>query len=187
EAVIAARDLARLLQALVLLVAIVWMAGNLLIVYRAIGSGQRPRRLGDLEIVEAVPRRTLFAATLLFGVILGSLLSLGTGDWWRHAVLAAAPPHFGVSDSTKLAHDVGYYVSVLPWRAAVQNRTLILVVGALGIVALLYGVIGSLRIRHGRIRASDYARTHLGVLLACLAFVMAWGAVLDPAEVVGGL
>ncbi len=187
EALIAARDLARLLQTLVLLVAITWMAGNLLIVYRAIGSVQMPRRLGDLEIVEAVPRRTLLAATVLLGVILGSLLSLGAGDWWRHFILATSPPHFGVPDSTKLGHDAGYYVGVLPWLAGLQNRTLILVVGALGIVALLYGVIGSLRIRRGRIRASDYARAHLGVLLACLAFVIAWGAVLDPAEIVGGL
>jgi hypothetical protein len=187
EALIAARDLARLLQTLVLLVAITWMAGNLLIVYRAIGSVQMPRRLGDLEIVEAVPRRTLLAGTVLLGVILGSFLSLGAGDWWRHFILATSPPHFGVPDSTKLGHDAGYYVSVLPWLAGLQNRTLILVVGALGIVALLYGVIGSLRIRRGRIRASDYARAHLGVLLACLAFVIAWGAVLDPAEIVGGL
>ena len=187
EALIAARDLSRLLQSLVLFVAIAWIAGNLLIVYRAIGSVQMPRRLGDLEIVEAVPRRTLFAATVLLGVILGSLLSLGTGDWWRHAVLAASPPHFGVPDSTRLGHDAGYYVSVLPWLAVLQNRTLILVVGALGIVALLYGVIGSLRIRLGRIRASDYARAHLGVLLACLALVIAWGAALDPGEIVGGL
>ena len=187
EALIAARDLARLLQAFVLMVAIAWMAGNLLFVYRAIGSVQMPRRLGDLEIVEAVPRRTLLAATVLLGIILGTLLSLGTGDWWRHAVLAASPPRFGVLDSTKLGYDAGYYVSVLPWLAAIQNRTLILVVAALGIVALLYGVIGSLRIRRGRIRASDYARTHLGVLGACLALVIAWGAALDPAEIVGGL
>ncbi len=187
EAVIAVRDLSRLLQALVLLVAITWITGNLLIVFRAIGSVQMPHRLGDLEIVEAVPRRTLLAATVLLGVILGTVLSLGTGDWWRHAVLAASPPHFGVPDATKLNHDAGYYVSVLPWLAALQNRTLILVVGALGIVALLYGVIGSLRIRRGRIRASDYARAHLGVLLACLALVIAWGAALDPAEIVGGL
>jgi len=187
EALIAARDLSRLLQAFVLVVAITWIAGNLLLVYRAIGSVQMPRRLGDLEIVEAVPRRTLLAATILLGVILGSLLSLGTADWWRHAVLAAAPPHFGVPDATKLGHDAGYYVSVLPWFAALQNRTLILAVGALGIVALLYGVIGSLRIRRGRIRASDYARRHLGALLACLAVVIAWGAALDPAEIVGGL
>jgi len=187
EALIAARDLARLLQAFVLIVAIAWMAGNLLFVYRAIGSVQMPRRLGDLEIVEAVPRRTLLAATALLGIILGTLLSLGTGDWWRHAVLAASPPRFGILDSTRLGYDAGYYVSVLPWLAAIQNRALILVVAALGIVALLYGVIGSLRIRRGRIRASDYARTHLGVLGACLALVIAWGAALDPAEIVGGL
>ena len=163
------------------------MAGNLLFVYRAIGSVQMPRRLGDLEIVEAVPRRTLLAATVLLGIILGTLLSLGTGDWWRHAVLAASPPRFGVLDSTKLGYDAGYYVSVLPWLAAIQNRALILVVAALGIVALLYGVIGSLRIRRGRIRASDHARAHLGVLLGCLALAIAWGAALDPAEIVGGL
>jgi len=187
EALIAARDLSRLLQAFVLVVAITWIAGNLLWVYRAIGSVQMPRRLGDLEIVEAVPRRTLFAATILLGVILGSVLSLGTGDWWRHVVLAAAPPNFGVPDATKLGHDAGYYVSVLPWFAALQNRTLILVVGALGIVALLYGIIGSLRISRNRIRATDYARRHLGGLLACLAAVIAWGAALDPAEIVGGL
>ncbi len=177
----------RVWRALARLVAFAWMAGILLIVCRAIGSVQMPRRLGDLEIVEAVPRRTLLVATFLLGIVLGALLSLGTGDWWRHAVLAKAPPHFGVSDSTTLGHDAGYYVSVLPWLAALQNRSLILVLGALGVVALLYGVIGSLRIRRGRIRASDYARAHLGVLLACLALVIAWGAALDPAEIVGGL
>lgn len=184
---IEARDLARMLQALVLAVAITWITGNLLNVYRAIGSVQMPRRLGDLEIVEAVSQRTLLGATVLLGVVLGSLFSLGAGDWWRHAVLAASPPHFGISDATKLDHDVGYYVSVLPWLAALQNRALVLVVGALGIVTLLYAVIGTLRVRHGRLRASDHARAHVGLLLACLALVIAWGAVLDPAEVVGGL
>ena len=187
EAVIQARDLARMLQALVLGVAVTWITGNLLIVYRAIGSVQMPRRLGDLEIVEAVPQKTLLGATVLLGVILGSLFSLGAGDWWRHAVLAASPPHFGIPDGTKLARDVGYYVSVLPWTSALQNRTLVLVIGALGIVTLLYAVIGSFRIRRGRIRASDYARTHVGFLLACLAVAIAWGAALDPAEVIGGL
>jgi hypothetical protein len=187
EAVIAVRDFSRLLQAAVVLVAIAWLTGNLLVVFRAIGSVQMPRRFGDLEIVEAVPRRTLLAGTVLLGVVLGSVLSLGTSDWWRYALLAASPPHFGVVDSTRLSYDAGYYVSVLPWRAALQNRALILVVGALGIVSLLYGVIGSLRIRRGRIRASDHARRHVGALGACLAIVIAWGAVLDPAEIVGGL
>jgi hypothetical protein len=189
-AIIEARDLARLLQALVLVVSITWITGNLLVVYRAIGSVQMPRRLGDLEIVEAVPQRALLGATVLLGVVLGSLFALGTGDWWRHAVLAASPPHFGIpdfTDPTKAARDVGYYVSTLPWLAVLQNRALILAVGALGIVTLLYAVIGSLRFRRGRVRASDYARAHTGVLLACLALVIAWGALLDPAEVIAGL
>ena len=185
-AVIQARYLARMLQALVFVVAVTWITGNLLIVYRAIGSVQMPRRLGDLEIVEAVPQKTLLGATVLLGVILGTLFSLGAGDWWHHAVLAASPPHFGIPDGTKLARDVGYYVSVLPWLAVLQNRALVLVVGALGIITLLYAVIGSFRIRRGRIRASDHARTHVGFLLACLAIAIAWGAALDPAEVIGG-
>ena len=185
-AVIAARDLARLLQAFVLVVSITWITGNLLIVYRAIGSVQMPRRVGDLEIVEAVPQRALLGATVLLGVVLGSLFALGTSDWWRHAVLAAAPPHFGIADPVKF-RDVGYYVSTLPWLAVLQNRALILAVGVLGIVTVLYAVIGSLRFRQGRIRASNYARTHAGVLLACLALVIAWGALLDPAEVIAGL
>ena len=173
ETLIAARTLARVLSTVVLLIAIAWITANLLIVYRAIGSVQMPRRLGDLEIVEAVPRRTLLGVTITLGVVLGVLVSLGTGDWWRQAILAAAPPHFGVTDTTNLGRDAGYYMSVLPWLATLQNRTLLLVVAALAIVALLYGVIGSLRIRRGRIRASDYARRHLGVLLAWLALVIA--------------
>jgi hypothetical protein len=186
-AVIQARDLARLVQALVLVVAITWITGNLLVVYRAIGSVQMPRRLGDLEIVEAIPQRTLLGVTVLLGIVLGALFSLGTHDWWRHAVLATSPPHFGIADSTNLGRDVGYYVSVLPWIATLQNRVLILVLGALGVVTLLYAMIGSFRIRRGRIRASDYARAHVGVLMAALALAIAWGAVLDPAEIVAGL
>jgi len=186
EAVIQARDLARMLQALVLVISSTWFTGNLLIVYRAIGSVQMPRRLGDLEIVEAIPQKTLLGVTVLLGVVIGTLFALGTNDWWRHAVLAAAPPHFGIPDGTEHARDVGYYVSVLPWIAVLQNRALILAVGALGVVTLLYAVIGTLRIRHGRIRASDYARAHVGFLLACLALVIAWGAAFDPAEVIAG-
>jgi len=190
-ALIEARILGRMLQGLVLVCAVAWLTGNLLIVYRAIGSVQMPRRLGDLEIVEAVPQRVLFWITVLVGVALGVVFSLGTGDWWRYAVLAASPPHFGVMDqsvaSPQLLHDPGYYIGVTPWLAALQHRALVLAAGAVGIVALLYAVIGSLRIRRGRVRASDYARAHWGVLLAVLALVIGWGALLDPSEVVAGL
>src|SRR5207249_4496850 len=71
------RDLARLVRGLFLLAAIGWATGNLLFVYRAIGSVQLPRRLGDLEIVEAVPQRLLLAGTVACGLVYGVLLTLG--------------------------------------------------------------------------------------------------------------
>jgi len=180
-----ARTLARLMQAFILLFSITWATGNVFIVYRAIGSVQMPRRLGDIEIVEAVPQRVLFALTLAIGVAGGLLLSLRTGEWWRTALLASAPPHFGVADEI-LRHDLGYYVAVLPWQSTLHAHAIAWTGGASVVVALLYAGIGSLRFRQGRLHASDHARAHLAVVLACLALAIAWGAALDPAEVVAG-
>lgn len=185
-ALVDARNLGLMLQAFVLVFAITWATGNLLIVYRAIGSVQMPRRLGDLEIVEAVSHRVLFGATLLLGLVLGILFSLGTGEWWRYAALASSPPHFGIADH-RIGLDAGYYVGRLPWLSALQNRALVLAFGMLAIVVLLYSIIGSLRLRRGRVRASSHARAHCGVLLAVLALIITWGAVLDPAEVIAGV
>jgi len=183
---IEARTLARLMQLFVVLFAITWATGNMFVVYRAIGSVQMPRRLGDLEIVEAVPQRVLFALTLSTGIGGGLLLTLGTGDWWQRALLASAPPHYGVSDEI-LKHDLGYYVAVLPWQSTLQAHALAWTTSAALVVGLLYVAIGSLRFRQGRLHASDHARAHLAVILACLAIAMAWGAALDPAEVVAGI
>jgi hypothetical protein len=185
-ALIEVRTLAYLLRGLVIAFAIAWTTGNLLIVYRSIGSVQMPRRLGNLEIVEAVPQRVLFALTIAVGALTGLLLSLGTGEWWRAAVLAAAPLRLGVSDET-LGYDAGYYLGVLPWRSLLQARALLLATTVTLGIAILYAAIGSLRVRRARIQATDRARAHLGFLLACLGLVIAWGALLDPAQVVGGL
>jgi uncharacterized membrane protein (UPF0182 family) len=185
-ALVEARTLARLLHGLVLLFSITWSTGNVFVVYRAIGSVQMPRRLGDLEIVEAVPQRVLLALTVGAGIVGGIILAWGTGDWWRAALLAAAPPHFGQTDRI-LGLDFGYYVGVLPWHLTLQGHAMALTAGAAVAVALLYTGIGSLRIQRGRLEASDHARGHCAVLFACLALALAWGATLDPAEVVAGL
>jgi hypothetical protein len=182
----AARDMARLVRGLILLTAVAWGTGNLLFVYRAIGSVQLPRRLGDLEIVEAVPHRVLLAGTIASGLLFGSVLTLGTGDWWMHAVLASHPPRFGMSDPL-LHRDLGYYVGELPWARRAQGFVLLATVTVVVIVALLYVGIGSLRVRRWHPYASAHARAHLGVLLACAALALTWGAVLDPAETVAGL
>jgi len=183
---LAARDLARLTRGVVLLLAITWGTANLYGVYRAIGSVQLPRRLGDLEIVEAVPQRVLLAGTLACGIVYGLLLALGTGDWWLQALLASRPPSFGIPDPV-LHRDLGYYVGELPWAVTCKNFALLGTTTAALVVALLYLGIGSLRFDGWRPEASAHARAHLGLVLALLALTLVRAAVLDPAEAVAGL
>jgi hypothetical protein len=166
EAVIQARDLARLLQALVLFISVTWFAGNLLIVYRAIGSVQMPRRLGDLEIVEAIPQKTLLGVTVLLGIVIGSLFALGTSDWWQHAVLAASPPHFGIPDGTVHARDV-VTTSAFPVDRGAPDRAPDSRGGSAGRGhAAVRGGSAPFRIRRGRNGRAMRART--SALLACL-------------------
>src|SRR6266571_3472582 len=171
---------------LFLLAAIGWATGNLLFVYRAIGSVQLPRRLGDLEIVEAVPQRLLLAGTIATGLVCGFLLALGTGDWWMAAAMASRAPRFGVTDPV-LQRDLGYYVAQLPWAERLRSFALTATVSATVIVALLYLGIGSLRFRRWLPYASAHARAHLAVLLASVGLTLTWGALLDPAQTVAGL
>ncbi len=186
SAYLTTRDFARLVSGLLLVGAIAWGTANLLFVYRSIGSMQLSRRLGDLEIVEAVPQPLLLAGTVACGLAFGFLLSLGTGDWWMAAALASRPPTFGVTDPV-LHQDLGYYLGQLPWTERLRELALVAVGSASVVVALLYVGIGSLRFRRWLPYANAHARAHLGVLLALLALTLTWGAWLDPAESVAGL
>ena len=181
-----ARDVARLVSGLLLLVTVGWSTANLLFVYRSIGSMQLSRRLGDLEIVEAVPQRVLLVGTVAAGVVFGFLLVLGRGDWWMSAVIAAHGVGFGVTDPV-LHRDVGYYLGTLPWSERLRDLALAAVSSATVVVGLLYAGIGSLRFRRWLPSANAHARAHLGLLLALLAGTLTWDALLDPAQSVAGL
>ena len=186
SAYLKARDFARLVSGLLLLATVGWGTSNLLFVYRSIGSMQLSRRLGDLEIVEAVPQPILLAGTVASGLVFGFLLALGTGDWWMSAVIAAHGVGFGVTDPL-LHRDVGYYLGTLPWSEQLRALALAAVSSATLVVGLLYAGIGSLRFRRWLPSANAHARAHLGLLLALLALTLTWGAVLDPAQSVAGL
>jgi len=186
KAYLVARDFARLVSGLLLVGAVAWSTANLLFVYRSIGSMQLSRRLGDLEIVEAVPQRLLLAGTIASGLVFGFLLTLGTGDWWIPAALASRTVRFGVADPV-LHRDVGYYLARLPWSERLWDFALVAVCSATVVVALLYVGIGSLRFRRWLPYANAHARAHLGVLLALIGLTLTWGAVLDPVEAVAGL
>ena len=182
------RSLQRLLYWLVIFVSVLWGAGNLYIVYRAIGSVQMPRRIGNLEIVEAVPQRFLFTLAILIGIVFGLGLSWGTGDWWREAFLANAPTPVVLGHLDPILHkDAGFYAQQLPWAIDREQFLLISTLTATVLCGFLYLGIGSLRWQRGRLVASPHARAHLGVLGAGVAAAILWGALLDPAEVVAGL
>jgi len=186
SAYLVARDFARLVSGLLLVGAVAWSTANLLFVYRSIGSMQLSRRLGDLEIVEAVPQRVLLAGTIASGMVFGFLLTLGTGDWWMAAALASRPVRFAVTEPV-LHRDVGYYLAQLPWTERLWAFALVAVCSATVIVGLLYAGIGSLRFRRWLPYANAHARAHLGALLALLGVTLTWGALLDPLEAVAGL
>ena len=180
------RDFARLISGVLLLTAVTWATANLLLVYRSIGSMQLSHRLGDLEIVEAVPQNVLLAGTIGAGLVCGFLLTLGTGDWWMHAALASRAPSMGELDPV-LHRDLGYYLAQLPWTERLRAFSLLAVSSATALVALLYVGIGPLRFRRWLPYANAHARAHLGLLLSLLAVTLVWGALLDPAETVAGL
>src|SRR3989475_3006145 len=185
-AYLTARDFGRLVSGMLLIGAVAWATANLLFVYRSIGSMQLSRRLGDLEIVEAVPQPLLLAGTIPCGLVFGFLPPLGTAGWGVPAALASRPPTFGVTDPV-LQRDLGYYLGRLPWTERLRELALAAVCAATVVVALLYVGIGSLRFRRWLPYANAHARAHLGVLLALLALTLTWGALLDPAESVAGL
>ena len=185
DAYLAGHNLARLMRIVVLVISVGWGTLHLWFIYRSIGSVQMPRRIGNLEIVEAVPQRILLAGTLLAGLAFGIGLAWGSGDWWMQALIASGAPQYGVVDPI-LRRDVGYYLAELPWAETRQAYALLATLTAVVVVGLLYVGIGSLRFRGLRPQASPRARGHLALLLGCLALVVAWGALLDPAEVVAG-
>lgn len=174
------------LHAIAFLAAAIWCAGNLYLVYRSIGSVQVPRRLGNLEIVETIPRRWLLLGALGIGVILAFALSNGTGDWWRYRVLLDGEVALGLTDPL-LARDAGWYLFRLPWHRALHGYALLVTGVMLAVIALLYLAVGAIRWRERRVVVADLARRHLGVLLAVFAVVLFWGYRLEPAELVAGL
>jgi hypothetical protein len=183
---VTARRLSQLVRVTLLVLSVGWGTAHLWWVYRAIGSVQMPRRLGDLEIVEAVPQRLLLLGTIVTGLAYGVGISWGTGDYWLTAVLASSAPRFGILDPV-LHRDLGFYAGELPWQSLQQGYATLAVALILALVSFLYVGMGSLRLQQGRIAVSAYARGHLGLLAACLAATIGWGALLDPAEVVAGL
>lgn len=163
-----------------------WFTGNLLIVYRTIGSVEISRRLANLEVRESLGRETLLGVVVAAGVVLGLLVGADSERYWREVALAWHGVRFGVTEPV-LRHDAGVYVAQMPLWDVLRGYGWVLVGGAFALVTMLYVVIGALRWIEGRPAISDHARRHLGWLLTAVALLFALGFLLEPVDLVGGL
>lgn len=174
------------LLALAFITAALWSLGNLYLVYRTIGSVQVPRRLGNLEIVEAVPRRYLVAGTVALGVLIAVLMSYRASGWWSSFALVGRDTPADVVDPV-LHRDIGYYLFQLPWQRTLHGFLATLSAVMLVVTSALYALVGAVRVGRRRLVVADWARTHLAGLLVVFALTLAAGFRLDPAEYVAGL
>jgi len=174
------------LLALAFAVAATWSLGNLYLVYRTIGSVHVPRRLGNLEIVEAVPRRYLVAGTVLLGLLIAVLASHRASGWWYAFALLGSRASVELVDPL-LQRDLTYYLFRLPWERILQGFLATLSGLMLVVTGALYALVGAIRVTQRRLVVAEWARTHLAGLLVVFALALAAGFRLDPAEYVAGL
>lgn len=166
--------------------AAIWCVGNLYLIYRSIGSVQIPRRLGNLEIAEAVPRRYLLLGTVVVGVLAALWVSRDAAGWWDEFALLGGSAGDSPPDPL-LKRSVAYYLFTLPWLTELQNFLLRLTATAAVLVILLYTAIGAIRKETGRIALADSARRHIAVILATFAAALFFGFRLDPEQYVAGI
>ena len=172
-------------QVLVFLAATAWYGAHLFGVYLSIGGVQLPRRIGDLEIAEAVPRRVLRAIAFGGAALLGLLTAVTFHDLADYVALSRAAVPFGLPEPV-LGRDVSFYLARLPLIETVHLMAAIAVVVALLLSAGLYALTGSLVVRRHAMAVTLHARTHLVGVLAVLALVVGWGFQVDAYQLVGG-
>lgn len=158
-------------------VATAWFVLHMLIVVRAVGSVQILRDVGGLQFREVVRPTALKGFALAAGVCLGVVTGSAMAGEWRTVVLALHGMVMGITEPL-LQRDAGWYVARLPCWELLHTFALALALLALVSAVMLYAIMGALRLERRRPAINDHARRHLGILLATLALVIAWGFLL---------
>jgi hypothetical protein len=163
-----------------------WCVANLYLVYRSVGSVQIPRRLGNLEIDEVVPRRYLLVGSVAVGILAALWVSRGAAGWWDEFSLLGGSDPQSLRDPL-LERSVAYYLFTLPWLTELHSFLLRLAATGVVLVVLLYMATGAVRKEKNGIAVADYARRHIAVLLASCAAALFFGFRLDPEQYVAGV
>jgi uncharacterized membrane protein (UPF0182 family) len=164
-------------------VAMLFVFANLYAVRQSVVSLVLPRRIGNIDIGEEVPRPRL---TWTAGVV-SALIGLGFAwaqDDWSTFFAARVGESFGESDPYFVT-DLGFFVYRLPFELSLFAWTMAMVLVVIGLVVLLYALTPSLRWEQGRLYISGYVRRHLTMLAGVLLLVLAWHYRLDMYTLLG--
>ena len=172
-------------QVAVAAAATAWYALQTLAVYRSIGAVHLPRRVGNLEIAEAVPQRVLRWIAIALAVLLGLVTAATFTDLPDLITLYRAAVPLGFVEPV-LGRDASFYLAKLPLLEALHLAALLLVVFGAFVATALYAMTGSITLAGRRLRMTPHARGHLLALAALLALVVAWGFQLDAYGIVAG-
>jgi len=113
-------------------------------------------------------------ASLVFAL----LAALGGAAHWEEYLLYLNAVPFGRSDPL-FGQDLGFYVFRLPFLSYLQDWFIGLVLLTTASVAAVYLMTHAIVIGRRTVHMESFARRHLGVLLAILAGLKAWGYRLD--------
>ncbi|HEU4994484.1 MAG TPA: UPF0182 family protein, partial [Gemmatimonadaceae bacterium] len=165
--------------------ATVFVFANLYAVRQSVVSLVLPRRVGNLDIGEEVPRRQLTSVAAVLSVLIGIALAWSRSDW-SGFLAARIGQSFGESDPY-FAADLGFFVYRLPLEISLFNWTMTVVLLVIGIVVTLYALTPSLRWDQGGggLYVSGYVRRHLAVLAGVLLLLLAWHYRLETYTVLG--
>jgi hypothetical protein len=162
-----------------------WYAVQTFAVYRSIGAVHLPRRVGNLEIAEAVPRRVLRWISAAIAVLLGIVTAATFTDVPALVSLYRSAAPLALQEPV-LGRDASFYLARLPLLETLHLAALVVVIFAGFVAGALYAMTGSITFAERRLRMTPHARNHLVSLAALLALVVAWGFHLDTYAIVGG-
>ena len=145
---------------------------NLYAVRSSIVSLVLPRRIGNIEIGEAVPGRILTVLVLAVSVVIAALLALPQDDWTTLALARMGVP-FNELDPYN-DRDFGFYIYRLPFERQLFLWALVAVLVISAVVVFLYAITPSLRWERGKIYVSAYVRRHFAILAGVVLALVAW-------------
>jgi len=153
---------------------------NFFAVRQSIVSLVLPQKLGDLEIVEAVPTERLTIIAIVLAIVVAFLFAILPQDWsaaslaWDRVAFRETEPY--------LERDLGFYVAWLPFERALQERATVVLVAVGMLVLVAYGATPSIRWGATGLYVSAWVRRHLAILTGGFVLLVGWDWRLDRYE-----